>query len=140
MKKVNSLKSISKHGRRVWSPITSPADTSILRSNSTSALPDIVEAAEVERLQSICVNKQASAGNHAGTSAAPQITSSTAVPTYDTLPEHHEAHVGPYGLEMPPNFSFVVTVIEVSVTENDAAATRPDKDKPRVVHKILACT
>lgn len=131
MKRVNSLKNISKLGSRAWSPVRSPADTSISRSKSTSALPEILEAAKVERRQSMFVNEQTSAGGDTSTSAAPRCESSTTVPANDTLPEHDEAHVGPYGVEMPPNFSFVVTVIEFSVGENDAAATGSDKDKSR---------
>ena len=33
--------------------------------------------------------------------------------TFEPVPEHHEAHTGPYGVEMPPDWEFVV----VSVTE-----------------------
>lgn len=35
--------------------------------------------------------------------------------TFELVPDHHESHTGPYGVEMPPDWSFVVTVTEVTV-------------------------
>jgi hypothetical protein len=31
------------------------------------------------------------------------------------MPEHHEAHAGPYGVEMPPDWSFAITITEVTI-------------------------
>lgn len=34
---------------------------------------------------------------------------------FGPLPEHQESHAGPYGVEAPPHWDFVVTVSEVTV-------------------------
>lgn len=89
-----------------------------------------MEAAKVERERFLRTDKQRGVGDDAKVRAAPKFDSPAVVPATDILPEHHEAHVGPYGVEMPPNFSFVVTVIEVSVSESGAAASGTDEKKP----------
>jgi hypothetical protein len=35
--------------------------------------------------------------------------------TFETVPGHHESHAGPYGVEMTPDWSFVITVTEVTI-------------------------
>ncbi|KAF1850596.1 uncharacterized protein K460DRAFT_400648 [Cucurbitaria berberidis CBS 394.84] len=35
---------------------------------------------------------------------------------FDPVPHHDESHAGPYGVEAPPDWNFVVTVTEVTVT------------------------
>jgi hypothetical protein len=37
------------------------------------------------------------------------------VTTLEAVHEHHGSSAGPYGLEMPPDWSYVVTVTEVTV-------------------------
>jgi hypothetical protein len=48
MKKVNSLKTMSKLGGRAWSPIRSPDKDTFSRSKSTSSLPAVLEAARAD--------------------------------------------------------------------------------------------
>lgn len=53
-------------------------------------------------------------------------------PSVHPVPHHDEAHVGPYGVEAPPDWSFVMTVTEVvmevrrGTIENDE---KPDGTK-----------
>lgn len=47
----------------------------------------------------------------------------------DPLPEHDEAQAGPYGVEMPPDFSSVVTVIEFTTSEHNADPAGSEKGK-----------
>ncbi|KAF2027055.1 hypothetical protein EK21DRAFT_115175 [Setomelanomma holmii] len=99
MKKVNSLKSMSKLGGRAWSPVRSPSSDSFVRQKSTSSMPALSEVAKVE-----------------GTKIqATQWPSSAKVNNIDPVPEHHDSHAGPYGVEMPLEWSFHVTVTDVVV-------------------------
>jgi hypothetical protein len=36
--------------------------------------------------------------------------------SFDPVPHHDDAHVGPYGVEMPPHWDFVATVTTVSIS------------------------
>jgi hypothetical protein len=49
--------------------------------------------------------------------------------SFDPVPHHDDAHVGPYGVEMPPHWDFVATVTTASVavkTECDAVGERSE--------------
>ena len=50
-----------------------------------------------------------------------------AVTTYETVPEHDESHAGPYGVEMPPDWEFVVVQIS-----NVTAVAVVEKKVPNV--------
>jgi hypothetical protein len=41
--------------------------------------------------------------------------------TFERVPEHHESHMGPYGVEMPPDWNFVVAKPEDEVDLEDGA-------------------
>jgi hypothetical protein len=47
------------------------------------------------------------------------------VTTFESVPKHHEAHAGPYGVEMPPDWSFAITVTEVTIEVGGGA--QPNK-------------
>lgn len=46
------------------------------------------------------------------------------VSPFDPIPPHEESHVGPYGVEVPPDWSYVVSLTEVTVNLN----VKPDSD------------
>lgn len=46
----------------------------------------------------------------------------------DPLPEHDESHVGPYGVEAPLEWDFVMTVTEVSVAMKIDHATNTGRE------------
>jgi hypothetical protein len=54
----------------------------------------------------------------------------------DPVPEHHESHTGPYGVEMPLDWTFHVSVIEVTVKANgDAPLRKEDKGVAEEHHR-----
>lgn len=43
---------------------------------------------------------------------------------FDPIPTHEDSHAGPYGVEVPPDWSYVVSVTEVTVS----LKVKPDSD------------
>lgn len=131
MKKVNSFKNLATPNTRAWSPVRSPLSSPRLesksRSRSTTSVPAVTEEAQGTGIDAIRVGSQTigkkstvvsrcRANNHVAT-------------TYETVPEHDEAHVGPYGVEMPREWEFVVvTVREVMVEVANDAEAKQTKD------------
>ncbi|KAF2622310.1 hypothetical protein BU25DRAFT_425891 [Macroventuria anomochaeta] len=92
LKKITSLTKISSSTQ---SAPRSPSQSRFLRRTHTA--PDFPKTAKIkEKVQ----------------------TSRTGVKLFEPLPEHDESHVGPYGVEAPLHWEFVITVTEVTVTVN----------------------
>ncbi|KAF1835919.1 hypothetical protein BDW02DRAFT_578360 [Decorospora gaudefroyi] len=104
MKIVNSLKRISSPSPRAASPVRSPLHGSFKRNTSVTSAPSLGKAA----VESATARES---NAHAGANE----TESATVPAVDPLPQHDDVHVGPYGVEAPLDWTYIVIVSEVTV-------------------------
>lgn len=83
----------------------------------------------IERPQSMLANMPKDLGSGVGASESSDSESQVTASEADSLPEHDETHAGPYGVEMPPNFSFIVTVNEFIASEHNDDLAGSEKGK-----------
>jgi hypothetical protein len=111
MQKVNSLKYMSKLGGRVLNGAESPTEGILAGSKSSTSVPALIKALKIEEGQTQMQEKM-----HETRLILRQPTDlSLPATTFETVPGHHESYMGPYGVEMPPGWSFVITVTEVTI-------------------------
>lgn len=106
----------------------SPLRHSVLRSTHTATALVQVGEAKQETRATCTTGLDLSLGV-----SSRQLTTNPDV-TSESLPEHDELHVGPYGVEAPLHWDFVVKVTEVTVTakadaEHDGSASADSVSK-----------
>ncbi|OAL47699.1 hypothetical protein IQ07DRAFT_646604 [Pyrenochaeta sp. DS3sAY3a] len=112
MKKISSLVSIARLSPRPESP-TSPGRLTLPRPRSTLSIPSIPDGTSIRTNRRSWTDFQAEQQQQkreyntesSGTTAQPQ--------AFDRIPTHDEAHAGPYGVETPPAWSYLVEGSEV---------------------------
>lgn len=61
-----------------------------------------------------------------------------AVTEVETIPHHDDAHAGPYGVEVPVDWSFVVSVTDVTVSVTTDGVGKVTAERCEGVHERLA--
>ncbi|KAH7359804.1 hypothetical protein BKA66DRAFT_445134 [Pyrenochaeta sp. MPI-SDFR-AT-0127] len=105
MKKINSTLCMSRltsnSRRRAESPARSPPHSCFPRAKSTTSAMALWHTQKVDDVQTTKGEE------------------SVRVPSYDPLPQHEESHVGPYGVETPPDWTYIDGV--AGIRDDEAA-------------------